>query len=268
MPNFIDKVKNYNQVILAIAGTVCVMILIFCAILLLIEMSNSWSRRAYHNDGILATEKTDLLNKDSLRKQIISFSRIEVVDSINQLYVLPVTQANLDDEEKYDDIIDYKSSSSKLSMSYYSRAYNNLLLYDAKTKSSEIIFNFRLSISDYFLYTLDELKLIVITASINDTNEDGLLNDKDFQSLFIYDLSKQQLFELNVEENYTILNALVPAKSNQLIAHFGIDRNHNNRFDIQAEPKVYYDVDFNTMSLNELIAEDQLDTLQKLLEGR
>ena len=116
-----EKIKNYNQIILAIAGTIGVVFLFFAVFLALEEMSRSFfgSRVDRNNQGILAIEETDELNKDSLRKQIISFNRIQVIDSANQIFLIPVTQANLAAAEKdkflrlFAEFENYKKRTSK-----------------------------------------------------------------------------------------------------------------------------------------------------------
>jgi hypothetical protein len=52
------------------------------------------------------------------------------------------------------------------------------------------------------------------------------------------------------------------------MAHFGVDRNQDNSFDKSTEPKLFYRIDINSMTLKEIITTKKLDNFQKLLEGR
>ena len=269
MAKFTEKIKTYNHYILALAGTIGIFILLFLAVLAFDEMTRSWSfNNPDYTDGIIATEETAELTKDSLRKQIISFNLMSLIDSANQIFVFPVGQARLEDEEYYDTKLYNMHSRGDLSMNYNSKTFNNLVIFNNVTSTSEVIFKQRLSISEYFIYNFEENKFIVITASMNDTNEDGILNSIDFQNLFIYDISKKALFEIETSDNITCLSSFVPQKSTMLLAHFGVDRNHNNDFDRLSEPKIFYKVDIKSMTLKEIIEAEKLDRLQKLLEGR
>ena len=90
MSNRIDKIKNYNQVILAIAGTVGLIFVIWLTAYAIWDMTYSW-RNSGDDVGILSSEQAEILQKENLRKQIISFNRLEMVDSVTQTYIIPVS---------------------------------------------------------------------------------------------------------------------------------------------------------------------------------
>ena len=268
MKNKMQRIKNYNQIMLAIAGTVGVIILIFSAIMLLMQLTRSWSYdNNRDNSGVIATEETNELKKDSIRKQIISFNSIEVIDSVSQLFLLPVGQANLANKEKFDTQL-FNAKNSIGDYSYRNYYYNNLVIFDAISSESKIIFEERLSIERYFIHEINNEKYIVIEGAKTDTNKDGILNSNDFQDIFIYDMQKKQLSEIKTQDNFTTLSVIRPQRSNQLVAQFGIDRNNNFNFEGKTEPKAYYKIDLNSMTLQEFINADQVTALQKLLEGR
>lgn len=264
-----QKLNKYNQVLLAIAGTIGIILLFIMAVFAIHEIYDDFFRSYdYSDDGILAIEETDQLRKDSLRKQIISFNKIQVIDSLSQTYVLPVTQANLAEAESTDKVLGLISSkSSSYEKRYQPNIYNNLMLFNSSTDSSKIIFENRISIEDYIVHESGEQKYIVIAGCSIDSNKDKLLNSKDLQELFIYDLQNESLHKIAAQENYTTLNTYQPNQSNDLIVHFGIDRNDNGRFENQKEPMIFYKVNLETMSLTEFVYQSQIHQLQKLLEG-
>lgn len=246
-------------------------LLIIAAIIGLKEMTRSLFRTPDRpNNGILATEKTNQLQKDSLRKQIISFNRIQVVDSINQLVLIPVTQANLAAAEKNQTPKNTKSIGRYNSgyKQFHGNIYNNLVLHDETSNKSEILFDTRVSINDFLVHENEDKKYIVIPACNIDSNKDGYLNEKDLQELFIYDLQKRSLHKIAAQENYTTLRVYQPHQSTDLVAHFGIDRNQNGKFSASDEPMIFYRVNLTNMSIEEYLNQDQIDKLQGLLEGK
>lgn len=247
MTKRIDKIKNYNQIILAIAGTIGVLFLFFAAFFALEELSRSFfdSKINRSNQGILAIEETNELNKDSLRKQIISFNRIQVVDSVNQIFLIPVTQANLAGAEKDNEILGLMNTKS-ISRSYekfYRNIYNNLVLYDKLKNESQILFDERISIENFIVHENAGDKFIVIPGCNIDSNKDGYLNEDDLQELFIFNLQNR-------------------------IAHFGIDRNNNGVFSGSSEPMIFYRINLEKMNKEEFVNQDQIKQLQTLLEGK
>ncbi len=272
MTKRIEKIKNYNQIILAIAGTIGVVFLFFAAIFALGELSRSFfeSRVERNNQGILAIEQTDELNKDSLRKQIISFNKIQVIDSAKQIFLIPVTQANLASAEKDNEILGLMNTKS-IGRSYekfYGNIYNNLVLHDKLKDESQILFNERISIENFIVHENSGDKFIVIPGCNRDSNKDGYLNEDDLQELFIFDIQSRTLNKIRSEENYTTLRVYKPDKSNELIAHFGIDRSKNGVFDSSSEPMIFYRIDLEKMSKEEFVNQEQIEELQSLLEGK
>ena len=266
MTNFMSKIKNFNQILLAICSMLGILLLLF--FLIMIRQDMLPRHGDVQNDGILAIEEVEELNRDSIRKQIISFNSITVIDSANQIFLLPVSQATLNIGERYDDISLKDMSYRKSRRMGYNYNYNNLALYFGQKKASELIFDQRTSISDYNVHVIDGKKYIVINAAMADTNKDGFLNNHDVQHLFVYDLEQSELYEIAKKDSYTVLDIVSPSKSNALIVQFGVDRNHDKVFDIQTEPQLYYILDVNTMTVREMVQSNHIDALQKQLEGR
>lgn len=271
MGNRIEKIKNYNQIILAIAGTIGVLFLFFAAFFVLVDMSSSFFDNASNNNnGVLATEKTNQLQKENLRKQIISFNKIQVIDSANQIFLIPVTQADLVDAEKGNGVSGFTSTKSIRGSydEFYENIYNNLVLYYKYTKESSIIFDKRISIEEFIIHESGQKKYVVISACQIDSNKDGYLNEDDLQELFIYDIQKKSLHKIVAKENYTTLNVSQPNQSNDLVAHFGIDRNQDGVFESSTEPMIFYHINLESMKIEEFIKPEQIEQLQSLLEGK
>jgi len=203
-----EKIRDYNQFLLALAGTVLVLFIVIGGAFILYE-EISYSFQDDYNTGILSNEETSRLQKDSLRKQIISFNEINIIDSAKQLYLLPVTQA---------DLLDYEHSSELLGLvNTYNRGKfrnvygfdNNLVICDLLNEKSKIIFDTRVSISNYLVHKSNQKKYLIIKASRIDTNHDKYLNSNDLQELFIYDIELQELSKKDARNYCCIGNFVV-----------------------------------------------------------
>lgn len=265
----INKIRNYNQILLAIAGSIGVLMLFISGIFLIAELADDLFRDNDDYRGILAIDETDRLLRDTLRKQIVTFDKIEIIDSLEQTYILPVTQANLADAESANDMIGLMNTFGKGSnYRYHTYVYNNLIVYNSTSDISEILFEERVCIQNYLIHEKTDNKYIIIPASNSDSNGDKLLNDEDLQVLFVYDLDNRKLSRIKSEENYTTLRVYQPKQSQSLIGHFGIDRNKNGEFDRSTEPMLFFKIDLETMTLVKVVNNEQINQLQKLLEGR
>lgn len=266
----IQKIKAYNQILLAIAGTFALLFAILLAIIFLIEISGG-GRSDDYQDGILATEQTDELLKDSLRRQIISFDQIQIIDSISQTYLLPVAQANLVDPERANDLLGLTNNFSMEKKYYknYHNVYNNLLIHHALLDTTKLVFEQRISIEDFKTHTTtDRQQYLLITGCSVDSNQDKILDEEDLQELFVYDIKREQLTKIEADENYTTLHVYQPPKSTGIVVHFGIDRNNNGAFESRKEPMVFYKLDVPNRQLRPFASETQTNRLQHLLEGR
>jgi len=260
------KVRNYNQFLLALAGTIAILFIIGAGLLTAYETFRYYSKEE-HTTGILSNDETDELQKDSLRKQIISFERLSIIDSAKQLYLLPVTQADLVDYERSGSLLSLPRTDHKL-LRFKSHVYNNLVLCDLNNEFSKIIFDSKVSISHFTKHEIKEKKYIIIIASAKDSNHDQYLNSDDLQDLFIYNIEKSELTQIELEENFTTLSVFTPPKSNKLIGQIGLDRDNSGQFIKHKEPLLYYKIDVEKKQLISLVEMEQIETLQKLLDGR
>ena len=152
MSDFNKKIKNFNQLLLAIGATLVLLFFIGAGIFIVIEEFSRGRGGNDYPDGIIATEKTKELLSDSLRKQIISFNEIELIDSAQKKYILPVRQAEIVDGESIDELLGltnmHLSRGSRYEKYRYNknRIYNNLVLYESLQNESQILFNKRISL--------------------------------------------------------------------------------------------------------------------------
>ena len=274
----IEKIKNYNQKLFAIFGTIggiCIIITLISIISLLIKEH----RRFDYNEpetGILSEEKIEKLQKENKREQVISYETPILVDTLKLKYIIPVSHKTLDEKEDIalNGLLNgFTGSGSKLSKrkdDRYSRRFygefNNAIIYNAKNGTNKKLFNNRINFNEIKAEHFENEILILIKASEKDTFKDGVINLKDFSSLYIFSFNENKLRKISLEGmdvyNYKFIN-----KTKDLIVEFGIDKNNDGFFESYNEPTVIKKYDFKNDNLIEVIDPIINTELQKTLEG-
>lgn len=263
MDNWINKIKNYNQILLAAAGTIGIILMIISGVIFISEILPS----NYEEEGMIVTEEVELLNEQGLRKEIISFDYLKLIDSAKQIYVLPVTQASLDNPESSEKSLGLINSFS--GSGYYGELiYNNIVVYYGQIDSSIIVFDNRLSIGDYMITKHKEDHYILASGCNIDSNKDNFLNSKDLQGLFVFNIDKQKYDKIETQENHTILNIFQPNKSNLLFCKIGVDRDVDGVFEDNLEPTIFMKLDLENVKLKPVAGKSINERLQKVLEGK
>jgi hypothetical protein len=100
----IEKIKNYNQKLLAILGTIGGIFLVV-ALVSFISIVIQEHRRYDYNEtetGILSEEKIEKLQKENKREQVISYETPILIDTLSLKYIIPVSHKTLDEKEEID----------------------------------------------------------------------------------------------------------------------------------------------------------------------
>jgi len=273
----IDKVKNYNQKLLAVVGTVALIIglfgLVFFALLVINEFR---SNRVYHQEqGVLSEEEVKKLQEENKRLQVISYDTPRLVDTLNLIYMIPIEQKTLNKTEEIDDnfsgflnaenIYDRDSYSLKYSKSYYG-SYNNLIIFDEKKSEIQKLIDQRLNFNQIYTQYFEDDILILFLASKTDTNKDGMMNLEDFKTLFVYSLKERKVRNIEIK-NADITNYQFIEGTKNLIIKYGIDHNKDGEFSGYKEPSMIKKYDFNKDALKDIVDIETTRKLQMLLEG-
>ena len=151
----INKIKNYNQKVLAVFGTLGIVLAGILIMLALTEFIRSTSYRNKDNPVIISNEKAQENFENNVRTHQVSFESFRLIDSINKVYLIPVSQSALKLEEytsKNDrssertlGLLDSYDSNSDFYYDY--RSFNNALIFDSRDGSVQKLFNSRLSIN-------------------------------------------------------------------------------------------------------------------------
>jgi len=194
MSRKMQKIRNFNQILLSVAGVIGILFLLVACVVFVIDF---WPRD-FKEEGMIVTDEAENLNEKGLRKEIISFDNFQVADSVNQIFILPVTQASLGNVESSDKSLGLMNS---FSGKYYGELiYNNIVVYYGKLDSTVIVFKNRLSLGDYMVTQQGSHKFLLATGCDTDTNKDNFLNSKDLQKLYAYDLSAKNLNKLKLNQ--------------------------------------------------------------------
>jgi len=271
----IDKIKNYNQKVLAVLGTVVALIaivgLIAITVFAISEIGRTF-RHNNHDDGILSDEKIEELQKENKRKQLISYETPRLVDTLNLIYIIPVSQKTLTSseliEEKTLELMDTRSSSKvdkRYSGQYYGD-FNNLLIYDYKNNNIEKLFKDRINFDNIQTEYFKDDILVLFKAATKDTYKDGVINQLDYKTLFIYSLKNKKLKEIAlVNSDVSEINFVENSKD--IIIKFGLDHNKDGKFDEYSEPSLIKKYDYEKGKLIDIVSQEINAELQMKLEG-
>ncbi len=263
----IDKIKNYNQKLLAILGTIVVLMaiigLISISTFFIIDISSRYSQ----DDGILSDEKIEELQRENKRQQLISYEIPRLVDTLNLVYMIPVSHKTLDNTESTNKKVLglYKSSEKRYSRHHYGD-FNNLLIYDYKTQTTNKLFSERINFENIHTEYFKDDILILFSASTKDTFKDGIINQEDYRSLFIYSLSDKKLRRIELDKA-DVSNINFVENSKDLLIQFGIDHNENGKFEQYLEPSIIKKYDYKNEKLIDIVDQEMSTELQMKLEG-
>jgi hypothetical protein len=269
----IEKIKNYNQKMLAAFST---MIVIAAGIgliaLIIFVISELIPNKRPTTNTLLADEKVDELKKDSLRQQIISYDSPRLVDTLNLIYLLPVNVKTLEKPEEMDKEVlglldmDYEMSSGrKFSGRRFYGAFNNLIVYDYKHGNSSKISDSRFIGTDLSFEYFDDEIIVVFTGAEKDTDKDKSITLLDFKSLFVYSLKTRKLKKLSIE-NATVNEFKYVENKKDILITFGYDRNKNNKFDSDIEPTFVMKYDYMNDKLIPIVDKELEKDIQKIID--
>ncbi len=269
----IEKIKNYNQKVLAILVTVIVLLAIvglIAASYFAITEIRRYLRYNAQEEGILSEEEIEKLQKENLRQQIISYEIPKLVDSLNMIYIIPVSHKSLEEPEEILGLLNmYSSSENKLDSRYFKEyygAFNNLLVYDFKKQNIKKLFDDRVNFENISIEYFEDDILILFLASYKDTYKDGVINLEDYKSLYIYSIKENKLRKIE-SENDDLWHYRFVDNSKDILIQVGIDKNQDGKFEVFREPsklKLYH---YQTEELTDIVNSEIHDILQKTLEG-
>jgi len=277
----IEKIKNFNQIILAIAGIFGVILLL---IGIIIACSDLFRNIGYNRksstitNSLISEEKVEIFNKENQRLQIVSYELPELVDTLNAVYIIPVSVSTLDKpetvvESAYDEgvmgLLDtYSSVKSKgyYAENYFEGLFANIIVYQPILNKTVLLFNERIMLNGIRTYYFkDDILLIFFTAE-KDTNKDGLINFKDDKNLCIYSLETEKIHRI-AEGTNSITDYKFIENSKDLLIEFSLSQYNDVKFK-SYKPQKIMKYEFETEKLSEVVPVKIQQQMQNLLEGK
>jgi hypothetical protein len=275
-----EKLKKINQILFFVMASLAIIMLIIGLFTIIRE--HFFDRYRDYDDSVVSNLKAEKLIEENKRSQLIEFDSVDLVDSLNQIYIIPVRQKNL---RKLQDIEDpptlnievedmpitaqesYKPSSSSYLYYYGYNTFNNILIYNGKTKISHPIFSNRIAIIDYIVYSIKNEKHIFIVACDEDDNSDGKFDKNDKLKIFTYNISKKELNQITKKGDF-ILASWRLHYSDNIVLKIGIDIDNDNKFSSEYEPEIFKTFDVKNETYNDLIDLEIRSKLQDILDGK
>ena len=252
----IEKVKNYNQVMLSVIATAGVAIavigLISFVFFLLNDVFSVFQRSSQSTEtGIPTAENYADESSKKMDKLYITYNFPEIIDSANQVYIIPIGhRTNQEIRDQYSRFS--FSSGSSYGYSSDSKYYNdnytyvNMMVYDAKNAKTEILFKQKILIIEYSTEHFKDDAFLLMEAALDDTNKDGQISSEDLTSLFIYSVRTGILKHLEYKDKSVLYFKNIPGTKNFMVK-FGIDAarqyENNSNSDMSVLCKYLYDMD-------------------------
>jgi hypothetical protein len=229
----IEKIKNYNQVMLAVITSIGVLFgiigLIVFLFYILSDVFRIFDQKTNYQDTSLPVEEYVYPQTEGgSDKLVFSFEFPELIDTPNQLHVIPVglRSSNELSDEYPNKLTDTESDSyggysrGYKNYNYYNKTFANMLVYDAKSGHSEPIFKQRVILRKFGNRNYSDDVLIYLEAVTNDSNKDGRLSFEDESSLFVYSTRTKSLRHLHYENKSLLYFEFIP-NTKDIIARFG-----------------------------------------------
>ncbi|MEX0811625.1 MAG: hypothetical protein WD048_05360 [Chitinophagales bacterium] len=269
-----NKLKRYNQKLLAIIGTLVLvgigMIFLTGGYFLVDRVIRDTQRRnaqdnALTVDGQVETDGTTT----KIRKQEISFAKPRLIDTLQSIYLIPVSQVNLENPEIIENEGFKKGSNAYGSRKYsyyrYSGSYNNIIIYNQKNNQKTPVFEVKVNINSFQNYIIQNKQYLFISGTTYDSNKDGKLKDSDLQSFFIYDIHEDKLETVEFEK-MGLVDYYILYNTDEIILRFGKDKDENGEFDRYKEPIYMKKYSISENKTIDLINKELTNKLQKLIE--
>ena len=274
----IEKIKNYNQRMLAVISTLAAVLLIIFIISFIVE---TWPRGTYDNSpqGLLADEQVSALADENLRKQVVSYETPWLVDTIKSVYIIPISIKTLNKPEETTtppdallELLDTHPSHSRGRMSkdrfeFYKKNHVNLIVYDALRNKATSLFNQRVIVGDIQPYYFKDDILLIFYAATRDTNQNGIIDLTDLRSLYVYSFETEELRTFSDGENQAIdYQFIEPTKD--LLVKYELSQYKKDQFGNKQVPNKIMKYNFETQELTPIIPSDIEQKMQGLVEGK
>lgn len=267
-----DKLKTYNQRVIAALITILLIIATILLIKLVIEeIKTLLPSHDTQTSMLLSDDKVLKLKSDSLRKQIISYQSPILVDTINLVYLIPVDVKTLNNSENNDKDVSYSKKERVIAeMSTENDIYqlfSNLIVYDYRNNSTKKICSDRLVGSNLKIKYFNDEIILVFIGMEKDSNKDGLVNYLDLGSLYIYSLKEKKLQKFFMN-NSSVSSFNFVEKEKDILVNWEYDRNGDNEFDQETEPTFITRYDHAKKTITPIVDSKLEKEIQRIIDKK
>jgi len=276
----IEKIKNFNQIILAIAGILGVILLLVGISISISDLFRGFGsgRNTTITNSLISEEKVETLNQENLRLQIISYESPKLIDTLNAVYIIPVSVSTLDkpetvveaaESEGLMSLLDTYGSARKKGYyqeNYFEGLFANLIVYQPMVNKTILLFNERIMLSGLHAYYFKDDILLVFYTAEKDTNKDGLVNFYDDTNLCIYSLKTGKMRRI-AEGTNSITDYQFIENSKDLLVEFSLSQYNNVKFK-SYNPRKIMKYEFEIDKLSEVVPAQVQQQMQNLVEGK
>ncbi|MCL1938677.1 MAG: hypothetical protein FWF52_09820 [Candidatus Azobacteroides sp.] len=274
----IEKIKNFNQVMLAIASILGIVLLLIGIVAATSDFFRGldFGRNKTISNSLLSEEKTETLKKNQ-RLQIISYESPKLIDTINVVYLIPISVSTLDKPETVVEAEDnglmslYDPLGSMRKKGYYQENYfeglfANLIVYQPIANKTILLFNERIMLSNLRVYYFKDEIMLVFYIAEKDTNKDGLVNFYDDTNLCIYSLKTEKMRRI-AEGTNSITDYQFIGNSKDLLVEFSLSQYNDVKFK-SYKPQKIMRYEFEADKLSEVVPIKIQQQMQNLVEGK
>jgi len=258
------NIQKYNQRLLAILGSLAV-VMIVSAVIFISDLIPR-KRRASTPSGIVINENQVVDTNAFSLKQEISIMEPYQLDSASPVFIIPIGQKD-QTTRRTKVLTGGLSFSGEVEDYYYSSftgLYNNFVLIDYTRDIKRPVFDSKIALTEWAYMKVDNSQLILFKGTANDLNQDGRLNDDDFQSLYVFNIATLEVKELSFD-NQTVREFEPLSKTSKIYVRTGIDLNGDKTFSYYSEPTDLYFYDVATGESETLVPEDVKREIQSIL---
>lgn len=262
-------IQKYNQRLLAIIGTLALGALVIAILASLAEViGDLFPSQNNNNDSGIVVDQNQIIDTTSFSfNQNISILEPYMPDSTKPLFIVPIGQKDQTTKKMEMITSGFRFSSDEIEDFHYSSfdgLFNNFILVDYERDIKMPVFKTKIAITEWAFMKIDDSQLILFKGTNKDSNKDGLLNDNDFQSLFILNIQSLQTKELHYK-NETVLSFEPLNRTSKIYVRTGKDFNQDKAFEYNKEPTDLYFYDVSTGESETLIPANIKEEIQKVL---
>lgn len=248
-------------------------------------------------EGPMASaERAQELAREGKREQIITFGddvfalperAVEGAEQSPRLFAIPIGQITLAKPQSFS-----SSSSSDETYGYrgfrgsshwrtpngddgltVSGRFNNIVIYDKTDGSLKKIFDKRIAVSVFKLMNRTTRRVLVLTATSEDSDRDGAVDNRDIQQLYVYTFDDGQLHQVTGLEGSAGIAVDVHDVDYLIVpTTMDTDGDGNTTGRIYSggngpEPQRLYRVDLRTFAATPVLDQKLVDELQSTLDS-